>query len=736
MSGQSRTSFFHELKRRNVIRVGAAYLVGAWVLIQVADTVFPYFGLADSTVTFLITALAVGFIPVLAIAWVFELTPKGLVRDEEVERRESAVRRPGLRAFDYGVMAVLTVIVAVYAFNNFRQSPDTEVTFSSSPSIAVLPFENRSANPDDVYFVDGIHDDILTSLARIGSLKVISRTSVERYAGPGRSIPDIGAELNVTAILEGGVQRAGNEIRINVQLIDVATDSHLWAETYDRDLTAENVFALQSEISTAIAAELQAALTPEEEVRLARVPTENLGAYEAYLLGNQRVQRRTGASLEEAIKYFEEAIDLDPDFAMAYVGLADSYLILPTVSSRSREDSLKPALAAVSKAIDLDPNNGEAHATLAEIHEVHRTGVDPEPLFLRAIKLSPNYASARQWYSEFLNRQDRTEEAMPQMQVALELDPLSPIINVMLAGYYFDRGQRDDARARILRAIEIDPLFARGYGELAFDYSDTGDWADALIMAQEAYRLNPANPMLRAMQAQHYIQMGDLDAAMEIVDEVTALAPETGMTRFVIATLHMARSDDEAFQYALDNWDDIGRRGFYVGILVNGYLKKGQGNEALELMRSIDGPYSIPASTDMAELRKNGNAYAAIVYANALQVAGREEEAMTWIQALLEYFADDYRPEPGDTNVTQNDLRYLVSKAMVHALNNDKDAALMSLQRAVDAGWSSDWIFIFDHVQTLGLIRDEPEFQAMREDVRTRMAAQLEAYRSGERSLP
>jgi len=738
MSGKTRTSFFEELRRRNVIRVVAAYLVAAWVLIQIADTVFPYFGLAASTVTFLIIALAVGFIPVLVIAWVFELTPKGLVRDEKVEREDSNKGRPALRTIDYMTVTVLTVIVAVYAYEKFGQPSAGEAAFSSSPSIAVLPFENRSADPADIYFVDGIHDDILTSLANIASLRVISRTSVERFRDTDKSMKEIGAELNVVAILEGGVQRAGDTIRVNVQLIDVATDSHLWADTFDRQLTAENVFAIQSEIATTIAEELRATLSPEEETRLARLPTESLEAYEAYLLGKQRIQRRSGASLERAVNHFEDAIRLDPDFALAYVGLADSYMLMGSslYGNRSRDEMLQPAMAAVSKAIEIDPNNGEAHATLAMIHNDFRTDVDPEPLFRRAIDMNPNYAPARQFYAEFLNRQDRKDEAMTQMQFALRLDPLSPIINVLLAGYYSARGQPNDARARILRAIEIDPQFARGYGELSFNYRDTGDWAHALTAAQEAYRLNPANVMHRAMQAEFQLQMGDLDAASRIVDEVSALAPEIPWTRFVTAMLHLVRNDAEAFQYALDNWDDVGRRGFYVPILVNGYLRAGSAEKALELVRSFDGRYSPPSEPDVAEMRNRGNANPEIAYSLALQAAGRHEEAAEWIQALLEYHGIDYRPKFGGTNVTQDDLMYLVEEARVHALNKDKDSALTAMRRAVDAGWSRGWIWYFNQDPSLELIRNEPEFQAMQEEVRARMAAQLEAYRTGKITVP
>ncbi len=265
------------------------------------------------------------------MAWAFEMTPEGLKRETAVDPAESITRVTG-RKLDFAIIGLLVIAVVFLVVDNYvleSEPEQTEVAAEQVPaaepiarekSIAVLPFANRSANQADAFFVDGIHDDILTHISRISALKVISRTSVMSYRDTTKNLKTIGEELGVSTVLEGGIQRAGNQIRVNVQLIDAATDEHLWADTYDRRLTANNIFAIQSEIAKTVADALRATLSPEEQDRLATVPTENLAAYEAYLLGRQRLARETAAAFAEAVDYFQQAIELDPNFALAYVG--------------------------------------------------------------------------------------------------------------------------------------------------------------------------------------------------------------------------------------------------------------------------------------------------------------------------------------------------------------------------------------------------------------------------------
>jgi len=314
-------SFIQELMRRKVFRVAAAYLVVAWVLLQVVATVAPILDLPNWISRAALVLLALGFPVSIVLAWAFELTPDGIKRDAS----QNPAGPGGNRKVELLIIGVLSFTVVYFAADKFVLT-DNEATATTEigKSVAVLVFDNLSGDTANDPFTLGIHDDLLTSISRIGSIKTISRTSVLQYRGTTKTIPEIARELGVATILEGGIQRSGNRVRINAQLIDASVDEHLWAETYDRELTAENIFAIQSEIATAIANALRATLTEDEQRRLVNVPTRNIAALETYFIGKRMLEDRTKESLRAAVEYFETVIDLDPNFALAYSGLADT----------------------------------------------------------------------------------------------------------------------------------------------------------------------------------------------------------------------------------------------------------------------------------------------------------------------------------------------------------------------------------------------------------------------------
>ncbi|MCZ6559257.1 MAG: adenylyl cyclase, partial [Gammaproteobacteria bacterium] len=325
-------SFIQELKRRNVFRVAITYGAVGWLLVEVASVLFPTFEAPAWVMKVFATIIFLGFPLALFLAWSFELTPDGIKKEKDVDRSLSITAQTG-RKIDYVIIAVLVLALGFFVYDKFVLSPgqkaalvdagiqgatgQADATPVTEKSIAVLPFENISRNEAHEPFTIGIHDDLLTQLSKIGSIKTISRTSVLQYRGTTKTIPQIARELGVATILEGGVQRVGDRVRINVQLIGAKTDVHLWAETYDRQLTATNIFMIQSEIATAIADALRATLLPTEQKRLATIPTENLEALEAYFLGKQSMAKRTRTALVGAVDYFKKAIELDPDFALA-----------------------------------------------------------------------------------------------------------------------------------------------------------------------------------------------------------------------------------------------------------------------------------------------------------------------------------------------------------------------------------------------------------------------------------
>ena len=387
----------------------------------------------------------------------------------------------------------------------------------SDRSIAVLPFENRSAKQDDAYFTDGIHDDILTQLTKIGAMKVIARTSVEQFRNTRLTTKVIGEMLGVTRVLEGGVQRAGDRVRVTVQLIDAATDAHLWAESYDRKLTAANIFAIQSEIAAAIASALKAALTPVEQTKLKAIPTQSLEAWEAYQLGRQRVTNRTSAGIAEAEKYFHRAITLDPKFALAYVGLASTLQLKIAYSGAPQAATLTEAEQAVGTALKLDPSLAEAWADSANIASIRQQYDRAEPLFRRAIALNPNYASAYQFFSYMLTNMGRADEALSFAQRAVELDPLSAIASSNLGWCLEAMGRFVEAETRYRKVIEIDPSMALSYESLGeLRGFALNRFAGAVPFLEKAMELDPGNPDSEFFLAVLYLDLDEVRAARMI----------------------------------------------------------------------------------------------------------------------------------------------------------------------------------------------------------------------------
>src|SRR5262245_2782271 len=326
-------------------------------------------------------------------------------------------------------------------------------------SIAVLPLENLSRDPDNAYFVEGIQDEILTRLSKIADLKVISRTSTQKYKSAPENLRDVARQLGVAHILEGSVQRSNERVRVNVQLINALTDAHLWADTYDRQLT--DIFAVESEIAKMIAETLQAKLTGSEKALIAAQPTSDTTAYDLYHKGRSLWEKRSGDNLAKAIAFYEQAIARDPKYALAYAGLANSYVLLPLYFSVPQREAMAKAREAALKALQLDPNLAEAHNALGKIlnfDDLDLVGAERE--LQRAIELQPNNATAHQWYGNGpLDSLGRFDEAIAETKRAVELDPLSPFINTDRAYSLYSARRYDEAMAQAKKTVELDPAF-------------------------------------------------------------------------------------------------------------------------------------------------------------------------------------------------------------------------------------------------------------------------------------
>ena len=414
------TKFLNELKRRNVYRAAVAYGVVAWFLTQLTTQVFPFFEIPNSAVRFVVIALAVGFPIAMLLSWVYEFTPEGVVRTETLDpvQAKSAQRATG-RILDFIIIGVLLMVIAMLIVGRLPfYRPTGELI--SEKSIAVLPFENLSGDPDNAYFADGIQEEILTRLAGIADLKVISRSSTQQYQSKPRNLREIAKQLGVANILEGSVQRSGDSVRVNVQLIKVGDDSHLWADTYDRKLT--DIFAVESEIAKGIAEGLQAKLTAPEEQLIAARPTNDLTAYELYLKGRVLWGKRGGDNIRQAIAFYDQAIVRDWNYARAYAGLAEAYVILPIYTDASAREAYAKGRAAASKALQLDDKLAEAHNALALVRFLYLDFAGSIREFQRAIALNPNYATAHHWYGfNPLSTLGRFDESIAEGKRAVEI---------------------------------------------------------------------------------------------------------------------------------------------------------------------------------------------------------------------------------------------------------------------------------------------------------------------------
>jgi TolB-like protein/Tfp pilus assembly protein PilF len=515
-------SFFEELKRRNVVRVGIAYIIGGWLLLQLTEVLSELLKLPDEIGPIVVAIVAIGFPIALFFAWAFELTPEGVKREKDVDRSLSITPQTG-KKLNNTTLILMAVAIVYLLFDKFSgKAPDAipvsnvaKVTTqeesapapeaeSNRQSIAVLPFENRSRQESDEFFVAGVHDDLLTNLARVSALKVISRTSVSLYKDSEKSIPQIAQELGVATIMEGAVQRSGNTVRINVQLIDAKTDEHLWAEIFDRELTTDNLFAIQSEISEAIADALEATLTDQEHEQINRRPTDNLAAYNAYMLGRQLLPKRTSSALALARGEFENAVKLDPDFALAWVGIADAVLLQSDYGTLDPDEAMNITQSAVNRALEINPQLGEAYAVQGQVHQSNSRSSQAEIAYQRAIELSPNYATAYHWFGNMLSSQpSRAREGLALMEKAMELDPLSAIISSSQGWILQQLGEYEQAEAVYLRVIEMNPDFPRTKLGLAYMYSqELGRFDKAWQWSLKSQKLDPGNISNLAME--HY----------------------------------------------------------------------------------------------------------------------------------------------------------------------------------------------------------------------------------------
>lgn len=517
-----------ELRRRRVIRVALVYMVMAWVIIQVAAEVFPPLHLPEWTVTLVVVLSILGFPLALGLAWAYDLGPEGLARTAPtVETRPSQEPAPSL----------------------VEPSADDPTAPADLRSVAVLPFVNLSPDPDNEYFSDGITDELIGALAGIEELRVTSRSSAFVYKGRREDVREIGKALGVGTVLEGSVRTSGDRLRISVELVETNGGYHLWSEVYDR--TLEDVFAIQEEIARAVVDHLRVRLLRPGGI--VRHVTSDVDAYNLYLQGRFHLNRRTAASLGQAVEAFSRAVQADPSFALAHSGLADAHLLEERYGVVTPGESLPAAMRAARKAVEMDENSGEAHTSLAYARmlvEWDLRGAHEE--FERAIDLNPRYAVAHHWYAWSLIRAGRHEHALSQLRDALALEPLSLIIRTNLGSVLYFARRFEDAVARLRETLTLNDGFPVAHQWLGRALLAQGRHDEAIQAQRRAAEILGPDPESLASLGHTLARAGHPTEAGEMLSRLEALSTERHVSPYWLGLARLGAGDVDGGFAALE----------------------------------------------------------------------------------------------------------------------------------------------------------------------------------------
>ncbi len=688
-------NLFTELKRRNVLRMAGLYLVGAWLVVQVAGTVLPMFGAPEWLPRTIVVLVAIGFVPAVIFSWVFELTPQGLKREDDVAPEHSITPQTG-RRMDRTIIVVLVLALGYFAFDKFVLTPRREAALVAgavpnesksvinAKSIAVLPFENLSEEKANAFFTEGVQDEILTDLAKIADLKVISRASVMQYkTGVARNLRKISEELGVAHVVEGSVQRAANKVRVNAQLVDARTDAHLWAQTYDRDLA--DVFAIQSEIARAIADQLQAKLSPNEKKAIEQPPTTDLAAFDLYshaksLLLTAFLSATSESDLRKAIELLDEAVKRDPSFFDAYCQLAYAHEILYAVKGDHTPARLALVEAALQAATRLRPNAAETHLARAE--------------YLYGLR---DYAGA-----------------LAELEIARRALPNDPRLFELTGLILRRRGQQEEGLKNLERAVELDPRNFNTLQQIAGSYLQLGRYAEAITALDRALAILPDNAETRATRGGVYLcWKADTRPLHQTIDAILAQGPSA-----------IANAADLWFFCALAERDPAAAERALVALGHNPCL----GKATIILSHSFGEGLLARMTKDEARARSAFEAARAqqekIVqaqpdYGPALCVLGLIDAALGRKDLALDEGrrAIALTPLEKDVNSGSHVLQYF---AITAAWTGEKELALQQLEAGLRAPYVSQTVLSYGALKLLPFwdpLRGDPRFEKMVESL-------------------
>jgi TolB-like protein len=696
----------------------------AWLLIQVAETIFPLFGFDDTPARIVVIVLAIGLVPSMIFTWVFELTPDGLIRDKDIDRSQFDTAKSSQK-LNRMIMVVLALALGYFAFDKFVLDPVEDVQIAESAhqegrsaaltesfgdrSIAVMPFTNLSAESSNQFFADGIHDDLLTRISRIQDIKTISRSSVMTYRDSNKSLQSIAKELRVSTILEGGVQRAGDQVRINLKLIDAESDVNLWAQTYTRKLSASNVFVVQAEITEAVAGALQAILSEDERNVVEKQPTANLQALDAYFMGNQLFSQASSESVGQAILAYQAAIRFDPEFALAYSKQASAVLSLISASGLPTQAQLEKSRPLIDQAILLDPQSSEAFTALGRWYR--RSGDTERAIqaFEQAMALGPNNAVALASYGSMVQfEMSDPASAIKLIKRAIQLDPQNIGLKRQLARAMPSVGLAGEGIQIMEGIVAEHPDSAVAYRDLANLYSNWEFRHDKGIrVLRRAFELDPNHPPNSFLNAIMHWRLGDYDNTALWMNNIARLVPNPESARVYRGWAFIAQRNFESARGEFER-PNLNASLYWLGVFYLGSLDTAEDRPDNAIERYKD------FAADFDGSKSNVNFYYGISTIKAYQALGEREKAQALIDELISII---------DANPSVSYHDSAIHDASIYALAGQEETAIAILEEWVNRGGATS--LLQQNIRHgLGVLADDSRYQSILHTVNNRLSEQ------------
>ena len=559
-------SFFSELKRRHVYRVAVLYIIVSWLVLQVADVLMSFLPLPEWTANLIFLLLILGFPIAMVFAWAFELTPDGLKLDKPSATESQTNASAGTasrKKLDFMIFSAMAVALAYFAFNHDWQGSEETDGTGEIRSIVVLPLENLMNDPEQAYFVDGLHEALITELSRVSALRVISRTSALAFRDSGKAIPEIARQLGVDAVVEGSVLRAGDKVRVTVQLIEGSTDRHLWADNFDRELT--DILALYADVTRKIVDQISITLTPQDQARLIVTNPVNPRAYELNMKGRYWCNKWSPQAMDRGIELMQQAVILDPQYAPSYSGLAACLQNSAFFGYSDTLTVLPRARSAALRATELDAGLADAHVVLASILYYMEYKPDAaEQELKRALELEPANLGGLIYMSWLLGETGRFDEAMIPTKHAIEIDPLSKASHHALGELYYLQRDYEKAINAYEMARELHPDDPSQYQYLGWAYQQMGQYEQAIAQHRKAVALSQRHPLFLSDLGYALGMAGQGEEALKILAEIQQ---SDGATPYHLALIHLGLGNIDQALEALEKAYAL-REGYLVYIIM------------------------------------------------------------------------------------------------------------------------------------------------------------------------